>query len=888
MIVEDTLNIRFLENEPNVKGNGPDWLFDIDSLTISMNYEPFVAGKQTNGIVGTKDNIVAGQAEKKKEPEQEYILIPICTTNLLISQGPKDSAVDTGKKATEVDESQVLDNGGQDDQVTRNYHLQILLHHHTLMLLELLLVLMHLRNILLNDFSPFKNAFSIPHVPIVTPINDTRIFGNAYDDEAMKKEVDMNNLDSSYTIPDAPLTKFLKDHPKDQVIGSIETPVQTRQMTKINEEHDPSWVEAMQDELLQFKLLKVWTLVDLPKDKWEIGTKWVFRNKKDERGIMWKIGTKWVFRNKKDERGIMVKNKARLVALGHTQEECIDYDEVFAPVARIKAIRLYLAYASFKDFIVYQIDVKSAFLFGKIEDEVYVCQPPGFEDPNFPNKVYKVEKALYGLHQVPRAWPDITFVVYACARFQVTPKTSHLHAMKRIFRYLKGQPKLGLWYPRDSPFDLEAYSNSDYAGASLDRKSTTGGCQILGKRLISWHCKKQTIVANFTTEAEYVAASCCGQVIWIQNQMLDYGFNLMNTKTYIDNESTIYIVKNPVFYSKTKHIEIRHHFIRDSYEKKLIQVIKIHTDHNVADLLTKAFDVGRFNFLNDGIQVSVVGLTYYWLSKAVWMDLAYTYCCQMKVHAARHNLMLLVLGTTCLPNDAIFEGLARMGAKTTVWNEFNSTMASAIICLANNQKLNFSKYIVENMVKNLEAGVKFYMFPRFVQVFVNHQLGDMSHHKEIFSTSLSLRRHTILTQPSSSQPQRKHKPRRKQREATEVPHTKPQAEERVPTPSHDLLPSGEDRLQLNELMDICTKLSDMVLSLEQTKTNQATEIEKLKKRVKKLEGKKKKTTHGLKRLYKVGLSARVESSEDEDGLGAQKDTSKQGRIAEIDANEDIF
>ncbi|GJX13750.1 hypothetical protein Tco_0205508 [Tanacetum coccineum] len=129
-------------------------------------------------------------------------------------------------------------------------------------------------------------------------------------------------------------------------------------------------------------------------------------------------------------------------------------------------------------------------------------------------------------------------------------------------------------------------------------KSTTGGCQFLGSRLISWQCKKQTIVANSTTEAEYVAAaSCCGQVLWIQNQMLDYGYNFMNTKIFIDNESTICIVKNPVFHSKTKHIEIRHHFIRDSNEKKLIQMIKIHTDQNVADLLTKAFDVGRFQYL---------------------------------------------------------------------------------------------------------------------------------------------------------------------------------------------------------------------------------------------------------------------------------------------------
>ncbi|GKF85282.1 hypothetical protein Tco_0250180, partial [Tanacetum coccineum] len=118
--------------------------------------------------------------------------------------------------------------------------------------------------------------------------------------------------------------------------------------------------------------------------------------------------------------------------------------------------------------------------------------------------------------------------------------------------YLKGKPKLDLWYPRVFTFDLEAYSDSDYVGENLDRKSTTGGCQFLG-------------------EAEYVAAAnCCGQVLWIQNQMLDYGFNFMNTKIYIDNESTICIVKNPVFHSKTKHIAIRHHFIRDAYEKKLI------------------------------------------------------------------------------------------------------------------------------------------------------------------------------------------------------------------------------------------------------------------------------------------------------------------------------
>ncbi|GJV49981.1 putative reverse transcriptase, RNA-dependent DNA polymerase [Tanacetum coccineum] len=292
----------------------------------------------------------------------------------------------------------------------------------------------------------------------------------------------------------------------------------------------------------------------------------------------------------------------------------------------------------------------------KIEEEVYVCQPPGFEDPYFPNKVAKVEKALYGLHQAPRAWtsikqksdgifisqdkyvaeilkkfdfalvktqkstlmetnkafvkdeeakdvdvhlyrsmmyltasrPDIMFAICACARFKVTLKTSHFNAMKRIFRYLKGQPKLGLWYPRDSPFNLEAFSDSDYAGASLDRKSTIGGCQFLGKRLISWKCKKQTIVANPTTEAKYVAAAnCCGQVLWIQNQMLDCGFNFMNTKIHIDSEIQSVLMKNPrVSLPNQAHRDKATHIINDSYEKKLIQVIKIHTDQTVADLLT--------------------------------------------------------------------------------------------------------------------------------------------------------------------------------------------------------------------------------------------------------------------------------------------------------------
>nr|GEW73622.1 hypothetical protein [Tanacetum cinerariifolium] len=278
-------------------------------------------------------------------------------------------------------------------------------------------------------------------------------------------------------------------------------------------------LETLHEELLQFKMQKVWVLVDLPKGKRAIGSKWVFRNKKDERGIV-------------------IRNKARLVIQGHTQKEGIDYKEVFAPVARIEAIRLFLAYASFMGFMVYQMDVKSAFLYGTIKGEMYACQPLGFENPDYPDKVYKVVKSLYGLHQAPRACQD-KYVAKILRKFDLTDGKLASASIdtkkpllkdpdvKRIFRYLKGKPRLGLRYLKDLPFSLVAYSDSDYAGASLDKKSTTGGCQFLGCRLISWQCKKKTVIATSSTKAEYVAvASYYAQVLWTQNQI----FNAVSSK----------------------------------------------------------------------------------------------------------------------------------------------------------------------------------------------------------------------------------------------------------------------------------------------------------------------------------------------------------------------
>ncbi|GJY16373.1 putative ribonuclease H-like domain-containing protein [Tanacetum coccineum] len=472
----------------------------------------------------------------------------------------------------------------------------------------------------------------IPALEDVYGNSNDGIFTNvSYDDEGAV--ADFTNLEYTMNVSHIPTLRIHSIHPITQILGDPKSAVQTR--SKVNKSsgayafisyiqkqrrnnhkdfqrylfacflsqikpkkiskalEDESWVDAMQEELLQFKIQKVWILVDLP-----------YRKKA--------IGTKWVYRNKQDERGDVIQHKVRLVAQGHRQEEGIDYDEM---------------------------DVESAFLYGTIDKEVYVSQPPGFVDPKFPKKVYKVVKALYGLHQAPRAWyatlstfllksgyrrgtidktllikkdkNDIMLVqVYVddiifgstkrswCDEFEALIKSRfQMSSMAELTFFLGLQVK----QKEDDP---EAF-NQDEEVADVDsvlilgfRKSTTGGCQFLGRRLISWQCKKHTIVATSTTKAEYVAAAnCCGQVLWIQNQMLEYGFNFMNTKIYIDNESTICIVKNPIFHSKTKHIEIRHHFIRDAYEKKLIQVLKIHTDDNVADLLTKAFDVSRFNFL---------------------------------------------------------------------------------------------------------------------------------------------------------------------------------------------------------------------------------------------------------------------------------------------------
>ncbi|GJV30217.1 putative ribonuclease H-like domain-containing protein [Tanacetum coccineum] len=982
--VEENLHIEFLENKPMIERTGPKWLFDIDSLTQSMNYVPVTAG-----IVS---NVSVGQSE---ENSQDSIVMPIWKDTSYFDSPTKD--VDNGEPKTADDAQKHVEDGLNnenaeqerftDDSSTKDVNVveqQV------------------------NTASPDVNTRSLK-LNVVGPSVSTAST-NEEDITEEEPEVDLGNITNSYIVPTTPNTRIHKDHPIDNVIGEIEPTSITKALS------DSSWVEAMQEELLQFKLQQVWILVDLPHGKKAIGTKWVFRNKKDERAIV-------------------IRNKARLVAQGHRQEE---------------------------GFMVYQMDVKSAFLYGTIKEEVYVTQPPGFKDPDHPDKVYKVVKALYGLHQAPRSWyetlanyllsngfkrgkidqtlfikkqkgdillvqvyvddiifgstnkelctgfeklmkdnwnfekfkttlicktlnsvdlekplvkdgdaddvdvhlyrsmigslmyliasrPDIMFAVCACARFQVTPKTSHLLAVKRIFRYLA------------------------MPGATLDRKSTTGGCQFLGNRLISWQCKKQTVVATSTTEAEYVAAaSCCRQVLWIQNQLLDYGYNFMNTVINIDNNNLLtkgfdagrfqYLVSSisrevetPRYLSLVVPLtkvgdEAVHKELGDRMERAA----------TTASSLEAEQDSGSGPRCQDTILGDVNAQTRFEITSKQSIDppLSRGYTLgsgedSMKLIGIDGILLKLVLpvfvsavkrncqeGTDCLPTATIFEELARMGyekpsqkltfykaffspqwkyfihtitqclsAKSTAWNEFSSSMASLIICLATNQKFNLSKYIFDAMVKHLDGGVKFLLYPRFLQVFINQQLGNMSTHKKIFVNPFHTKKvfanmkragkdfsrritplfDTMMVQPveemgedsdhptdstpihiidqpsSSSQPKKNQPSKKRPKTGGKGSSERAEHEESIPTPSDDPQPSGEDSMQLTDLMVLCTKLQTQVLDLQKAKDAQVKEIAGLKKRIQR----------------------RVESSEDQESLGAHEDASKQGRsIEDIDANVD--
>ncbi|GJZ47120.1 putative ribonuclease H-like domain-containing protein [Tanacetum coccineum] len=636
-------------------------LFKQDYKEIDGGYVAFGGNPKGGKITGkgTKESDNAGQARKETELVKNCILLPLWITDPPFSQDPKSShddgskpSSDNGKKDDEDPRKESECNDQEkEDKVNSTNNVNAASTNEV------------------NDVGG-KTSIKLPFDLNMPALEDVSIFNFLRDDEDVGVEADMNNLDTTIQISHIPTTRTHKDHPLDQVIGDLQSATQTRRMSKNLEEHG--------------------------------------------------FALNWGFMNKNDERGIVIRNKPRLVTQGYTQEEGINYDEVFARVARIEAIRLFLAYASFTDFVVYQMDVKSAFLYAKIEEEalyglhhasrawyetlstylldngfhrgkidkvlfikrhkgdillvqvymddiifgstkkelcntfkklmhdkfqmssigelkfflglqvqqkkdgIFVSQdkyvleilmkfgftevktastPMETQNPLLKDEdgeevdVHMYRSMIGSLMHLTSSRPDIMFAVCAYARYQVNPKFTSSMSVKRIF--------------------------SDYAGASLDRKSTTGDCQFLGCR---WQCKKQTVVANSTTEVEYVAASSCCRQFW----------------------STV----------KAKPIngEVQLHALVDG-KKIIITESTVRRDLQLED----------------------------------------------------------AEGVDCLPNSTIFEQLTLMGPKTTAWNEFSSTMTSAIICLATNQKFNFSKFIFEGMIRNLDnVSGKFLMYLRFV------------------------------------------------------------------------------------------------------------------------------------------------------------------------------
>ncbi|GJU10103.1 putative ribonuclease H-like domain-containing protein [Tanacetum coccineum] len=902
-------HINFKTMNKLVKGNLvrglPLKLFENDQTCVACQ-----KGKQHRASctracddAGTKACDDAGKARMETVPGKDYILLPLWPANILFSQNSKSSPEAEFKPLSDS-EKKVDDDQEKDDNVSSTNNVNTASDGNNTNNVNAVSSTINAVGIEVNVVGA-KTSIELLDEPNMPELEDI-VYSN--NDEDVGAEVDMNNLDAFMRVSPIPTTRIHKDHPVEQIIGDLNSAPQTRRMTKNLEEHGlfSSVQQRTNHKGFQNCLFACFLSQEEPK---------------------------------KEQEG--------------RKRHC-DKEQS-------------------------KMDVKSAFLYGKIEEEVYVYQPPGFEDLDFPDRVYKVEKALYGLHQAPRACsPEADFKplsdsekmvdddqskdellqfkfhkslnlggdlpnrnglwLYMCLQEHVrrkrhcdkeqsqgfedpdsltefqrgnvdknlfirrdkgdilhtsTPMETqkpllmdedgeevdvHLYrSMIGSLMYLTSsrpnimfavcQPKLGLWYPKDSPFDLVVYTDSDYVGASLDWKSTIRGCQFLGCRLISWQCKKQTMVANSIIEAEYVAASsCCGQVLWIQNQLLDYSAGD----------------------SKLMLLGIN-----------LLLLLKVNAARHNLQLLVKT--------VNGEVQLQA--LVY---GKKIIVTEA----------SIRRNLQLDdEEGMDCLPNATIFEELTRMGyeklsqkltfykaffshqwkflihtvlqclsAKTTAWNEFSSIMAFAIICLATNQKFNFSKYIFENMVKNLEnVSGKFLMYPRFVQVFLNQQLDRRITHKRIYVTPshtkkifANMRRqgkdfsgrvtplfptmvvqaqeemgegsemptdphHTpIITQPSSSQPQRNKKSRRPKEKDTEIPQSS--------------VPSDP------------TNVADEAINEEP---------------IKKLEKKGGSRTHKLKRLYKIGRSARVVSS-DEASLGDQKDASKQGRkVNDIDADAEI-
>ncbi|GKA69801.1 putative ribonuclease H-like domain-containing protein, partial [Tanacetum coccineum] len=923
--VEENMHIDFLEDQLNMARNGPDWMFDLDFLTNTMNYIPVSVENQVN--VDAVEDVVQAAQEKPSEnfpkdndvqnsedvvdKEEQHTLTEAEQAlkddlERMIAQEIAAKAIDDAtrqafeeekKKAAQTTSINKL-NTGRPSVSTSNSPLVSTANTPYASTANTPTgantggsSFVYLGGQIPIDASTLPNI-DLPIDPNMPDLEDDSnvflndvIFSGAYDDEDVGAKADFNNMDNTIDVSPIPTLRIHKDHPKEE-------PKTISQALE-----DESWVEAMQEELLQFKLQKVWILVNLP-----FGKK--------------AIDTKWVFRNKKDERSIVVKNKVRLVTQGFKQEEGIEYDEVFAPVARIKAIRLFLAFASFMEFPVYQMDVKSTFLYGTIEEEVYVHQPPGFVDPVHPNKVYKVIKALYGLHQAPRAWyetlssfllengfrrgtidktlfikknkSDIMLVkVYVddiifgsttqsmCTEFEdykyvadilkkfdfcsikiaTTPIVSNKPLVKdedgvdvdvHIYRSMIGslmyltasRPDIMFAIyacARDSPFELEAFSDSDYRGASLDRKSPTSGCQFP------------------------------------LNQMMDYGFNFMNTKIHTDNESTICIVKNPVYHLRTKHIKIRHHFIRDCYEKRLIDVIKIHTDANGRQVsrlrATYGVEIVSAASLVNTVRLTLSTARLISMGNLEFVDQLNMVACLEKTEGNSdfHEIVYF------LASSSIHHALTvSPPIYTSYIEQFWNTASSQIV----NDVKQIITTVDSKAIVVIEASIR-------SSLLFNGADGTACLTNEAIFQNLALMGYEgdfnkLTFQKALFSPQWKDQTPKTSPSHATIQDSRDSLQETKPYDSPLLgghtSTRAEGALNLQELFVLCTNLSNRVLSLESIKDAQVVEINALKIRIKRLEKKcKPSISHHrewLKSVQRLSIKKR---------FGKKEYLSKQGR-----------
>ncbi|GJV57755.1 putative ribonuclease H-like domain-containing protein [Tanacetum coccineum] len=824
-IVEENMHVQFSENTSNIVGSGPNWLFDIDALTNSMNYKPVVAGNQSNDsrstvLFSSKDSPDAGFKPLGEEEKND------------VEDPGNESGNPTKGKDSEVpstDEPRINQELYASINITNN--INIVGNGNSTNNVNAISSTINTAGIEVNVVD-LKTSIELLNDPNMPELEDI-VYSN--DDEDVGAEADMNNLDVFMPVSPIPTTRIHKDHLVEQIIGDLNSAPQTKRMTKNFKEHglfssvqqrtnhkdfqnclfvcflsqeepkkviqalkDPSWIEAMQDELLQFKLQKVWTLVDLPNGKKAIGTKWVYRKKKDERGIV-------------------IKNKARLM------------------------------------------DVKSAFLYGKIKEEVYVCQPPGFEDPDFLDRVYKVENALYELHQAPKAWSTKKNL---CTEFEkMMHKKFQMSSMGELTFFLGLQVKQkedGIFISQDKYVTeiLKKFGFSDVKTANTPMethkpllKDADGEDKGIGvnagdSKLVLLSINLLLLEKVNAARHNLLLLVATAKVKTVNGEVQLHA--LVDRKKVIITESTI---RRDLQLEDAEGFLFSLMEVFDSYYSAMPNVVK-NVDSSVKFLMYPRF-----------VQV--------FLDKQVG-------------DMSTHDEIFVTPSHT----KKVFGNMNRVGK-------------------------GFSRAVTP-------------LFPAMM-VQAQEEMGE----------GLAMPtdpHHTPIIQSSTSQPQKKQS-RRKQRKDTKIPQsngpTEPDIskiefleavndqrpgleimgatqgleepiadeaanEENVPTQSNDpplsrvnTLGSGEDRLKLKELTDLCTKLSDRVLDLKTTKTAQAKEIASLKKRVKKLERKRKSKTPGMKKLFKIGRSAQVVSSEDK-CLGNQEDASKQGRkIDDIDKDAEV-